>query len=50
MNSFRLSVAELAYAMACCGSVEAAFAYLQTVLGDIEPEQINSWFTAGGMH
>lgn len=39
--SFRLSVAELASAMALSGNVEAAYGYLQTVLGNIEPDQAN---------
>ena len=44
-QSFRLSVAELAFAMAHSGNVEAAFGYLQTML-NIEPERFNDWMTA----
>lgn len=44
-QSFRLSVAELAFALANSGALEAGFAYLQTVLGDIEPERFADWMT-----
>lgn len=44
-QSFRLSVAELAFAMAHSGDVEAAYGYLQTMLA-VEPERFNDWMTA----
>lgn len=44
-QSFRLSVAEFAFAMAHSGNIEAAYGYLQTMLG-IEPERFNDWMTA----
>lgn len=45
-QSFRLSVAELAFAMAYSGALEAGYGYLQTVLGDIQPERFNDWMTS----
>lgn len=48
-QSFRLAAGELAFAMAHAGNVEAAFSYLQTVLGEVAPEQFNDWMT-GASH
>lgn len=45
-QSFRLSVAELAFAMVYSGALEAGYGYLQTMLEDIQPERFNDWMTS----